>query len=63
MTKYFLEYSIGGSFVPVPDDLGREVTKDRRTVKRLKTGATIDAYYDGQRVQVRMQKVTTGDTE
>jgi ATP-dependent DNA ligase len=57
--RYFLEYSKGGIFIPVDDELGQKVTLDTRTVRRLETGATIEAYYNGERIQIRMQKLAS----
>lgn len=55
--RYFIEYSKGGIFIQVPDELGAQITRDRRAVRRLETGATIEAYYEGARIQLRMQKI------
>lgn len=60
--KFFIEYSKGGSFIEVPDDLGELVTRDARTIRRLETGATIEAYYQGERISVRMQKLCSEDS-
>lgn len=60
--RYFLEYSKGGIFIDVPDDLGQGITRDSRAVRRLETGATIEAYYNGERIQVRMQKLSPRPT-
>jgi ATP-dependent DNA ligase len=59
--KYFLEYSKGGIFIPVDDELGQQVTLDYRTVRRLETGATIEAHYNGERIQIRMQKLVSSE--
>lgn len=57
MHRYFIEYSKGGIFIDVPDDLGEMIHRDHRLVKRLKTGATVEAFYEGGRIQIRMQKL------
>jgi len=61
--RYFIEYSKGGIFIPVPDDLGELATRNQDAVRRLEMGATIEAFYEGERIQLRMQKLApTGDS-
>lgn len=63
-SRYFIEYSKGGIFIPVHDELGELVTRNQDAVRRLETGATIEAFYEGERIQVRMQKLApTGNGE
>lgn len=57
--RFSIEYSVGGLFIPVDDQLGNEIRRDPRAVRRLETGQTIEAYWQGARIMLRMQKLQT----
>ncbi len=59
--RYFMEYSKGGIFIDAPDELGEMIVRDHRLVRRLETGQTVEAFYEGERIRIRMQKLAPSE--